>query len=452
MTRTRIDQKTLEEQLPVILREQFQLDGLPRDHEPSWKYITANTRYSAEGLNNKSKELFEQTLLEFLREQGFGVRSNGKWPTDDEETIQSLEYYTNSAQNRRDWSEKTIDSVKSAINKVYEAILEEGLDVELLDLGVYRSDNERVENIQQTITIIEYMDRDLADSTMGNYPRYFEEYYNIAKNKYHINFNPVTEALDEFNWYRAKNDPQPVTEVQLRALWNTLNTLEECPVGGYDLDQWRLWIKILLVFLIAVGPRSNEVERLDVRTQFHFGDDPYVEFDERKNLRRNEGPDRVPIMMGAKLLELYVDYIESIDGNGKLIPSPQSASGSRRASTCNNWLAALCKIADVRLDDGSFPTIQNFRQFWKTLYKRALHENREQIKFVSEEGGTKTPEVDEKNYLDNVENRYHVRELGRQYFDDVLNLGETPPMIRDELNTGSHLGGQSRLHDYDSHA
>jgi len=37
------------------------------------------------------------------------------------------------------------------------------------------------ENIQHAITIIEYMDRDLADSTMGNYPRYFEEYYNIVK-------------------------------------------------------------------------------------------------------------------------------------------------------------------------------------------------------------------------------------------------------------------------------
>jgi len=37
---------------------------------------------------------------------------------------------------------------------------------------------------------------------MGNYPRYFEEYYNIVKNKHQININPVEEALDEFEWYR----------------------------------------------------------------------------------------------------------------------------------------------------------------------------------------------------------------------------------------------------------
>lgn len=59
---------------------------------------------------------------------------------------------------------------------------------------------------------------------------------------------------------------------------------------------------MLLVFLIAVGPRSNEVERLDVRTHLHFGDDPHVHFTERKNMRRDGGPAKVPIMMGDDLL------------------------------------------------------------------------------------------------------------------------------------------------------
>ncbi len=56
-------------------------------------------------------------------------------------------------------------------------IRDEGLDIELLDLGQYNTHDERLKNIQHAITIIEYMDRNLADSTMGNYPRYFEEYY-----------------------------------------------------------------------------------------------------------------------------------------------------------------------------------------------------------------------------------------------------------------------------------
>ena len=56
MTREHIGSKTLEKQLPAIPREQFQ-DALPSDHESTWRYITANTRESVRGLDNKSKEL-----------------------------------------------------------------------------------------------------------------------------------------------------------------------------------------------------------------------------------------------------------------------------------------------------------------------------------------------------------------------------------------------------------
>jgi hypothetical protein len=115
MTRERIGKQTLEEQLPVILREQLQRDGMPRDYLPSWKYITANTRYSAEGLNNKCQELYGQTLHDFLQEQGFGTRANGKWPTDDEATIQSLEYFIRKLGQNRGFETATIESVHSAI-------------------------------------------------------------------------------------------------------------------------------------------------------------------------------------------------------------------------------------------------------------------------------------------------------------------------------------------------
>jgi len=450
MTNTRITKKTLEEQLPVVLQEQFELDGLPPTHTPSWEYITTNTRYTAEGLNNKTQELYDLTLLEFLQEQGFGVTESGKWPTDDEETIQSLEYFTESARDRRKWKESTIGDLSSIINKLYEAIQKEDLAIELLDLGEYESSDQRIKNVQRTITIIEYMDSDLSDGTMENYTHYFKEYFIIVKNKYNLDFNPVTHALDEFEWYRSESDPQPVTGAQLRDLWNTLDALDECPVRGYDLDRWRLWMKVLLVFLTAVGPRSSEVEQVDIKTQFHFDDDPHVELDERKNLRRNEGPDKIPIMMGQELLACYVEYVKSIDGNGKLIPSPQSESGCRTPATLNNWLKRLCKIANVRLDDGSLPTIQNFRQFWKTQYKKAIHENRKETEFVSDESGTKSPEVEEGSYISDITNRKHIRDLGRDYFDGVFDIGETPTLIQNELDIPSHINAQSKLDDFRS--
>ncbi len=41
-------------------------------------------------------------------------------------------------------------------------------------------------------------------------------------------------------------------------------------------------MKVLLAFLVAVGSRSNEVERIDVTDQLLFSDDPHVKFVERK--------------------------------------------------------------------------------------------------------------------------------------------------------------------------
>jgi hypothetical protein len=166
-------------------------------------------------------------------------------------------------------------------------------------------------------------------------------------------------------------------------------------------------------------------------------------------MRRDEGPAKVPVMMGVTFLRAYREYIDAIDGNGKLVPSDESKSGCRTPSTLNGWLKRLCKIADVRLDDGSFPTIQNFRQFWKTLYKKAVTENREHIKFVSEEDGKKSHESDERDYIDDVVNRQHVRSLGQEYFDDVLDLGELPELLRKELDQNEHGERQTRITDHD---
>ena len=452
MTSQRIGKKTLEERLPAILREQLRKDGLPTDHLPSWEYITANTRYSAEGLNNQSKKLYGQTLCEFLQDQGFGIRDSGKWPTDDEETIQSLEYYIEALENNRSFDDSTLNSVESVINKAYTAIQKEELDIELLDLGYYSSEDERIKNTQKAITIIQHLDRELAESTMTNYPGYLCEYYNIARNQYPINFNPFEEAQSEFNWRRKTGNPQPVTKSQINDLWNTLEALEECPVRGYDLARWRLWMKMLIVILIAVGPRSNEIERLDLTTQLHFGDDPHVHFDKRKNLRNYEEKARVPIMTAVDYLRAYRDYIEATGGNGKLVPSSESESGCRTPSTLNEWLKRLCKLANVRLDDGTFPTIQNFRQFWKTNYKQAVHENRSQIKFVSEEDGKKGYESDEEDYIDEVMNRQHVRDLGQKHFDDILDLDELPKLLQEELEQVEYTERQTRIADYDSPA
>jgi hypothetical protein len=100
------------------------------------------------------------------------------------------------------------------------------------------------------------------------------------------------------------------------------------------------------------------------------------------------------------------------------------------------------------LPDDTLPTIQNFRQLWKTQYLKALHKNRDHIRFVAEEGWTDDPEVDEENYVDDIVNRQHVRELGQEHFDSLLDLDELPKLMQEELDQTEYVDRQTTFPDY----
>jgi DNA-binding LacI/PurR family transcriptional regulator len=100
------------------------------------------------------------------------------------------------------------------------------------------------------------------------------------------------------------------------------------------------------------------------------------------------------------------------------------------------------------LPDGTLPTIQNFRQLWKTQYLKALHENRKHIKIVSDEGGTDDLEVDEENYIDDTVIRQHIRELGKKHFEELLDIDELPKLMQQELNQTEYISSQTTISDY----
>lgn len=441
-----INKSTLEEELPVTLREQLKRDGLPENYLPSWEYVNANTSYSAYGLNINAKENFGKSLHEFLKSQGFGIGGNKKYVTEDVRTIQSIEYFIDSL-NRSDWSETTIDAVKSAIRKANKIIEQIDAQYTLLDLGRYDTDSERTSKIQCALAIIESMCEDLDDGTVINYTFYLSQYYLRVENNYPITHNPINQALQEFSFQRPKTDPSPVSADQIEQLWTVLDNLTECPYGRYELAEWKTWMKILIVFILAVGPRSGEITSLDVQSQLHFGDDPHIVFSERKNLTADVDAVTVPIMTGESFLKLAVEYLAEINSGGALIPSSQSEGGCRTANTLNNWLGRLSEIANVRIND-EYPTIQNFRQMWKTQYRKALHENMEYIKFITEEDKKEAPRIDKDDYIDNVANRKHVRSLGRNHFDQLLTIDTVPTAIQEELDKNAQLGQQTNIRNY----
>jgi len=114
----------------------------------------------------------------------------------------------------------------------------------------------------------------------------------------------------------------------------------------------------------------------------------------------------------------------------------------------DSWLQTLCKEADIRLNDGTFPTIQNFRQFWKIHYKDAVHKNLEVMDFVSDEAGTDTAGTDTQRCQGEEQRRQHIRDLGREFFDDVLDLSELPALVQEELDQNEYINRQSEFGDF----
>jgi hypothetical protein len=336
--------------------------------------------------------------------------------------------------------------VRSAVKKATVVIEDLNIDKELLTLGKYDTNAEKLENIQKMITIIEEINAELTDDTTSNYTHYLEEYYPTVGNKYIINHNPAHEALKEFTFDRKRSDPNPVSKKELQRLWTTLNVLTDCPYEKYDLEDWRLWMKIVIVFMVAVGPRACEITKVDTRTDLQLGDDPHVVYHDRKNLNKHAGPVKTPVMFGRDFLKLVVRYLDEVNANGALIPSPQSESGCRCESTINNWLERLCELSNM--DFERVLTIQNFRQMWKNEYRKALHENRKYIKFVTEEDKKRSSSSDEEDYIDNVENRSMVRKLGRTYFDNLINITTVPDRMEQTLDPDDQFGKEGDLTRY----
>lgn len=321
------------------------------------------------------------------------------------------------------------------------------IDSELLSLGKYANNSEKLEKRQLLIEVFDELNENLDDGTMSNYTHYIDVYYATISNKYQIEQNPAQEVLEEYEFTRKKSDPRPVKEDELNRLWTTLNSITECPYNRYNLADWRTWMKILLVFMIAVGPRSCEIAQVDTRSQIQLDQDPHVIFHERKNIDRNVGPAKVPIMFGKKFIRMTANYLDKINAEGALIPSSQSSNGCRCASTLNNWIARLCELSDIEFNEDYF-TMGNFRKTWKTQYRKALHENREYVKFISEEDAKKGPESDREDYIDQVENRRVVRDLGRKYFDELIKIESMPDKMKEVLDKKYKFGYQSDITEF----
>ena len=445
----------LREQLPVEIREHRREDRLDPTKLPSYDYLNEKG-FNTRGLNNAVQRHFgeELTLHEFLREQGFGYQGEGEWPTTHERTINLLNGYRDSRTKRNKDALATTSTLESALRSIIRTTQEIHNNDNLLVYYEYETPKEEVRRNEQVEAIIDKIQEGWSGGAAANYVRYFKEFHNYVVTHTEFDENPVEKVLWQYDFDTTPDsEVQPLDENQIKALWTTLKQLPERrdfeAVDGlaqrHGLAHWQVLMMALLVFVVGVGSRAKDCTRTNCRKEWNFGSEPYVYFPVRKNQ-----PSQVPILSLPEFLEAYCDYMEAIhdDWNGKPFPSHQSDSGSRVPATLNRWLKALSEEAGVRLDDGSFPTLQNLRQTWHTRYMQVLRKSNVHLKLVADEAGTKTEQTIDKRYWSDPEERKSIRDLAANHFDEFLQLDELPKPMSEVLDQGQYLNYQKSLDEF----
>ena len=446
----------LEKQFPVELREQLRANALDPTRLPTYDYLNAKG-FETRGLTRAVKRHYgdEKTLHEFLREQGFGYQKNSRWPTEHQETISLLNGYRESRSERNDDADTTLSTVESALRTVLRTAQDiHGTD-NLLFFARYDTENEKYRRNKQTEAIIDRLKAEISGGATGNYVRYFREFYEYAKLRTRIDQNPVSQVEVHYDFdTRSETDVQPLTDKQIRTLWETLKQLPDRDVHAvsvknlakrHGLREWQVRMMVLVVLGIGVGPRSQEYIRTQCREDWVLDDDPYIDFPIRKNL-----PGQVPVLAHPELLDAFREYMEATqsDWNGKPFPSTTSESGSRCGNTLNNWLKALCEEAGVRLDDGNYPTLQNLRQTWHNQYHQILRKNKVQLQLVAEEQGTQDERQVKMSYRTEDEERKSIRTLATRDFEELLPFSELPDVMSEVIEVGEYFEEQADLSDF----
>ncbi len=445
----------LKEQLSAEIKEHRREDRLDPTRLPTYEYLNAKG-FNTRGLTKAIQRHFgdEMTLHQFLKEQGFG-QGDSDWPTTHGETIEHLNGFSKSRLTRNNDRPDTHTTMKSAMREVLRTVQElHGTD-NLLLFARHETEDEKYKRNEQIEAVIDEIREKKSDGATENYVRYLRFFYEYVSPRARIDTNPVKEVESQYGFdTNPEKDPNPLTDDQIDQLWRTLKQLPERRTlsdsveniaARYGLRTWQIYMMVLVILGIAVGPRSKEYIRTNCREDWNFGENPYIEFPVRKNL-----PGQVPILAHPEFLMAFRDYMEATieNWNGKPFPNPRTKSGSRTPMTLNNWLAALCEEADVRLDDGSYPTLQNLRQTWHTEYLKVLRIDDVRLKLVADEAGTKDEDQPKISYRSDEEERKGIRSLITRDFEELLPLSKLPDEMAEVLDEEEYIETQADLSDF----
>jgi len=388
-----------------VVAPAMRADGLdPETEQPTYEWLNEN---GFRRFIYTLQEHHDTTVTEFC-EHDLGLQPQGyDWEIDHADTVEALERYLDRQQQRKSWSESTVDAHRSRLGRYVRAYARVNDTDDLLSPVARESDVPAHEAVDACWATFDALDQEVARETLRRIYISVSDWYTTLVSRREAALNP-TDGLD-YNWSgddAGTTSNPPLGPDHVAALFDAADDTRE---------------QLLVVALCGWGLRSGEVAALHADQLVLEDDAPRIEFESRKN-----GPGSVALIYGQDVVENRIAQFADNDGwNGYLFPSPRSSSGHRTGGTIRNWFDNLAERAALPDEiDGRRPVPQMARRFWYDRYSSTVEELVEhQIQEVAEEQGSASASVVWDDYLSEDRRRELRREFMREKLADAFDIG-----------------------------
>jgi integrase len=376
-------------------------DGLdPETEQPTYDWLNQN---GFRRFIYTLQEHHETTVTAFC-DRDLELESRGyDWGIDHADTVDALERYLDRQQQRKSWSESTVDAHRSRLGRYVRAYAEVNDTDDLLTAVDRASDVPAHEAVDACWATFDALDEAVARETLRRIYITVSDWYTTLVSRRQAALNP-TDGLD-YNWSGddgGTTSNPPLAPTHVTALFDAAADSRE---------------RLLVVALCGWGLRSGEVAALHADQIVLDDDAPRIEFDQRKN-----GPGSVALIYGQAVVETRIAQLDDGEWNGFLFPSSRSGSGHRTGGTIRNWFGELADRAGLPAEiDGRRPVPQMARRFWYDRYSstvEALVDH--QIQAVAEEQGSASATVVWDDYLSEARRRELRRGFMREKLSDAF--------------------------------
>lgn len=374
----------------------------PDSDRPTYKWLSANGHRD---LLYALKEYHGLSFGDFWTETlGLASGETGyNWSIEHEATIEEAETYI---EQKTNWTESTANTHRQRLNRYLEAYYAENGEQDVLERVRPEADVPPRDAVDACWAAFSRLERDpeLSDATIERIYRAVNSWYSYLLVRRVIALNPADGLRDVRGWGQddgSSASPTALSATQVRAIYDAAHSNRG---------------RVLVVALCAWGLRPGEVAALH-RDQLHLdAEQPYIEFETRKN-----GPGTVTVVYGQHDGRVRLSRLRrSEDWNGYLFPSPTSQSGHRTRGTILRWFKELCRDAGIEDVEGESPKAKMGRRFWYNAYSETLGDILEFVGKSAEDQGSSDPRVVMEQYLDDERERELRRQFMRARLDDAF--------------------------------